>query len=351
MCVKEIVSFCFLLFAATYCSGQTSKHRVLVAETIYFGSGSANVEKSYELKLKQIADMQKENTTRLIWIHAHTDSIGTTAYNEQLSADRAQGVERTLERLGADSLRMDIRHYGPYSPTGNNQTESGRAENRRVAVYIIEPLDSSKFGIWGILRGQVRDASTDAPLVCDIYITSLSAKDTVRTDSNGYFTHSVENFNPTELRASRKGYFFVSKVQKPLFQDTLTVNFSLERAIVGGKMMLNDLYFQMGTAQLLPSSQAALEGILSFLSLNDELKIEIGGHVNRPNEPPLETSSASYRLSESRAKSVYDALIERGISRERLSFKGYGNWEMLYPNAETELQQLMNRRVELKVTE
>jgi len=351
MYVKEIISLCFLLFSVAYCSAQGSKHRVLLAETIYFGSGSANVEKNYEPALKRISDMQKENATRLIWIHAHTDSIGTVAYNEELSANRALGVERALERLGADSLRMDIRHYGPYSPTANNQTEAGRAENRRVAVYIIEPLDSSKLGIWGVLRGRVTDAATGAPLACDLYITSLSAKDTVSSDSNGYFMHSVSNFNPTELRASRKGYFFVSKVQKPLFQDTLTVNFSLERAIVGGKMMLNDLYFQMGTAQLLPSSQAALEGILNFLSLNEELKIEIGGHVNRPNEPHLETTSVSFRLSESRAKSVYDALIERGISRERLSFKGYGNWEMIYPNAETELQQLMNRRVELKVTD
>ena len=116
-------------------------------------------------------------------------------------------------------------------------------------------------------------------------------------------------------------------------------------------MMLNDLYFQMGTANLTPSSQVALEGLFTFLNLNETLKIEIGGHVNKPNEPPLAKNTASFQLSENRAKSVYDYLISQGIAAERISYKGYGNWEMINPNAETEIQQQLNRRVEIKIME
>jgi outer membrane protein OmpA-like peptidoglycan-associated protein len=352
MLVKEFITCAALFFIlAIQLKAQGSKHRVLLSERIYFISGSAQVDNNYQTTLQKINKMQGEAPNRYIWIHAYTDSIGSIDYNENLSALRARNIEIALERIGVDTLKMDIRHYGPYNPTADNSTEKGRAENRRVAVYIVEPIDSNRIGSWAILRGQLVDAKTKKPAIGQLHITSLSGKDTISTDSQGYYFYRATDFNPTEVRAYVKGYFFVSKVCKPIFQDSLTTDFQLERAILGGKMMLNDLYFQMGTATLMPSSKAALEGLLTFLQLNETLIIEIGGHVNKPNEPPLAENTASFRLSKSRAEAVYNYLIEQGIAPNRLSYKGYGNWEMIHPDAETELQQQLNRRVEIKIVE
>ena len=90
-------------------------------------------------------------------------------------------------------------------------------------------------------------------------------------------------------------------------------------------------------------------GVLAFMKFNDDLKIEIGGHINKPNEPPVSENSSSFILSKERAQAVYNYLIDNGISKDRLTYKGYGNFEMLYPRAETPIQEQMNRRVELKV--
>ncbi len=329
----------------------TKKQRVLLAETIYFGSGSAKVESQFEPALRKIISAQAEKPDSKIWIHAHTDSIGAAAFNEALSASRALSVEMALSRLGADTMRMDIRHYGAYSPLSDNRTEKGRAENRRVAVYVIQELDASELGVWGLVRGRVTDAATQKPLKTTLIFNSLQGRDSLQTDSAGYYELRFSQFANAEGRAYSKGYFFVAKVVKPLFQDTVELNFSLERALVGGKLMLTDLYFQPGTADLLPSSKVALEGIYTFLATDEDLKIEIGGHINKPNQAPIERSSTSFRLSEERARSVRDYLVARGISAQRLSYKGYGNWEMIHPQANSEIQEQLNRRVELKVTE
>ena len=221
MLVKEfIICVALFLISTILVNAQGNKHRVLLSERIYFNSASAQVDASYQATLQKITKTQAAAPNRYIWIHAHTDSIGAVDYNENLSAERAQNVEIALEKIGADSLKMEIRHYGPYNPTGDNSTEKGRAENRRVAVYVIEPVDSSRIGAWAVLRGRLIDAKTQKPIVGQLHITSLSGKDTISTDSQGYYFYKSMDFNATEVRAYVKGYFFVSKVCKPIFQDT-----------------------------------------------------------------------------------------------------------------------------------
>lgn len=355
----NVILSSLLLLGAFFCccpaplraQQDTKKQRVLLAETIYFGSGSDKVEASFSAALRKVIAAQSEHKESKIWIHAHTDSIGGAVFNEALSAARATSVEIALAQLGADTSRMNIRHYGAYSPLADNRTEKGRAENRRVAVYVIQELDASELGVWGVVRGQVRDAQTQKPLQATLIFNSLQGRDSITTDSAGNYALQFSQFANAEGRAYCKGYFFVSKVVKPLFQDTVELNFSLERALLGGKLMLTDLYFQAGTAELLPSSKVALEGIYTFLAMDETLKIEIGGHINKPNLAPIERTSPSFRLSEERARSVYNYLIERGIPSQRLTYKGYGNWEMIHPQARTELEEQLNRRVELKVTE
>ncbi len=81
------------------------------------------------------------------------------------------------------------------------------------------------------------------------------------------------------------------------------------------------------------------------------LKIEIAGHVNHPNLPPVSETSWEYKLSVARAKLVHDYLLENGIPQNRIIYKGYGNWEMRFPHARTEEQMALNRRVEIRILE
>jgi flagellar motor protein MotB len=83
--------------------------------------------------------------------------------------------------------------------------------------------------------------------------------------------------------------------------------------------------------------------------MNPDAAVEIAGHVNYPNQPPVTKSSWEWDLSVRRARLVYTWLIDNGIDPNRLIYNGYGNHQMRFPNATREEQMSQNRRVEIIV--
>lgn len=71
---------------------------------------------------------------RRITIAGHTDSIGSDEYNKQLSLARAQSVRDYLRRRGIDASRMKTEGYGKTRPMAPNESDEGRALNRRVEI-------------------------------------------------------------------------------------------------------------------------------------------------------------------------------------------------------------------------
>ncbi|MGH1337309.1 MAG: OmpA family protein [Aureispira sp.] len=340
-----------LLASTTFVSAQRQQYRIIDREAIFFRSGSAKITPQYTKKLKEIAVLLNGAPNREAWIQAHTDSLGTYASNQNLSDRRAQSVYSILAREGVDSTQLKIDSYGEFVPLKNNRTSDGRAFNRRVSLDVVEPyIPKAIESRLCTILGTVIDAKTQQPLETRVVFNSLAGQDTINTDSLGRYNYTLLKETNVEVRAYSKGHFFISKVATTKQGQHVLVNFSLERAIIGGKMALSDLFFQSGTALLMPSSQKALEGLAGFMEFNDNLSIEIGGHINKPNQAPVLPSSSSFKLSEARAAVVYEYLIKQGINTTRLSYKGYGNAEMIHPRASNPIQEQMNRRVELKIT-
>jgi outer membrane protein OmpA-like peptidoglycan-associated protein len=71
-----------------------------------------------------------------IMIAGHTDSTGSETQNQQLSERRAMAVKNALSGQGVDPARMSAVGYGESKPIADNNTESGRQTNRRVAITI-----------------------------------------------------------------------------------------------------------------------------------------------------------------------------------------------------------------------
>lgn len=84
----------------------------------------------------QIGEVLKGVSGRTIAVEGHTDSIGTVQYNKDLSQRRARSVSNALQREGIPSGQMEVRGYGEGSPIATNNTDAGRARNRRVEVII-----------------------------------------------------------------------------------------------------------------------------------------------------------------------------------------------------------------------
>lgn len=342
-----------LLFLAVSAIAQgRGSHVLLYSDAIYFDSGSDKVDSKYHKNLDDVVAALRSHPEAKAWIQAHTDSLGSVEDNQKLSEQRARAVFLELAKRQMDSSQLHIDFLGEYVPAKSNGTAHGRALNRRVTIDIVKPYTPKPKSTYICsIKGKVVSASSSKPIPTTLIFNSLAGKDSVKTDENGCYSYTTDTETNVEIRAYSKGHFFVSKLGKTKMNDTIEVNFMLEPAVIGGKMALNDLFFHGGTPVLLPSSEKALEGVVAFMKYNTELKIEIGGHINRPNEAPVSEDSPSFKLSKDRAAAVYTYLISSGVDSNRLTYKGYGNSEMIYPKADNPIQEQTNRRVELKVIE
>ncbi|RXJ85913.1 OmpA family protein [Arcobacter cloacae] len=103
---------------------------------INFDNNSAEIKSMYQNKLSQFANMLKDNKTMTAVIEAHTDSKGSDAYNQTLSDKRAISVVNALKSYGIESSRLRAIGYGETQPIATNETEEGKAQNRRVTALI-----------------------------------------------------------------------------------------------------------------------------------------------------------------------------------------------------------------------
>lgn len=125
------------------------------------------------------------------------------------------------------------------------------------------------------------------------------------------------------------------------FNDIRTV---LPRLKKGKKYRMGTINFYGNMAKLLPESEPSVEALSKLMKKNKNMQIMIEGYINGAGG-----GWNDVKLSEQRAETVYDMLVASGIEKERMSKKGFGSQNMLYPLARDESEMAANRRVEIKV--
>ncbi len=113
--------------------------KIEILEKVQFETGSADIlEESFGL-LDEVAEILEKNPQiTKIRIEGHTDSKGGKRMNKRLSGKRAKSVRDYLADKGVDRDRMSSKGYGQAKPIADNDTDEGRAENRRVEFNILE---------------------------------------------------------------------------------------------------------------------------------------------------------------------------------------------------------------------
>lgn len=109
---------------------------------ITFATDSAAVQPQFQRTLDQIAGTLAEYRETLVDVYGHTDSTGSDAYNQALSERRATSVADYLAGHGVQPQRIATRGYGESQPVASNDTDAGRAANRRVEVKITPVRDT-----------------------------------------------------------------------------------------------------------------------------------------------------------------------------------------------------------------
>ena len=111
---------------------------IQLLEPIQFDTGKASIKKASYPILDEVVDVLKSRESVRMGIYGNTDSRGAAEMNRRLSKDRARAVVNYLVTHGIAPKRLESDGFGPDKPIDTNETEEGRAKNRRVEFKIIE---------------------------------------------------------------------------------------------------------------------------------------------------------------------------------------------------------------------
>lgn len=228
---------------------------------------------------------------------------------------------------------------------------SDRIKEMGKDLYSFELPQAVRPTIVSYMKGLVLDAETREPLAARFELTETSSDSIIYTSTSntvtGEFLVCLPGGKRYGLNVSKEGYLFHSEHFNIDKQGTYTKpvvhNVLLKPIKVGESVVLNNIFFNTGSAELSPESSGELEKIYNFLRKNSKVIVEIAGHTDNEGSDELNN-----KLSTNRAKAVVDYLLKKGIEANRISSKGYGKNKPVAPNTTSEGRAL-NRRTECTI--
>jgi outer membrane protein OmpA-like peptidoglycan-associated protein len=109
----------------------------MILHNLFFAFNSAEIQPQSEKEILYLFDFLQRNPKIRIEITGHTDNVGSEEYNQTLSLNRARALFKALQDRGIAADRMSAMGKGSKEPISSNNTEEGRANNRRVEVKIL----------------------------------------------------------------------------------------------------------------------------------------------------------------------------------------------------------------------
>lgn len=322
--------------------------QVVYKTEVYFDFGTATLSTEAMRTLDSVAKQHAGITGPVrVRISGHTDSVGSESRNLALSQKRAFAVQAALESRSLAGHDLTTSAFGETEPAAPNHTEAGRRLNRRAVVEFLagELVESPRAPQPPAYSGQIRDKDTGKGIPAIVHFNLQGKADSVRTDSLGHYTLPQL---ATNVQAYSPGHYFNGIPDGASAKGGQQLaDIVLEAPKVNDKLPIKNLNFVATDTVLLPESLPELPNILRFMQMSPDLKVEIAGHVSiRLN---AQMTTALWNLSENRAKVVYDYLLANGIPASRMSYKGYGNTEMPFPDSKNEDEDRQNRRVEIRI--
>jgi outer membrane protein OmpA-like peptidoglycan-associated protein/outer membrane murein-binding lipoprotein Lpp len=113
---------------------QTDQGMVVTLSNVLFSTGKATLQPGAHLQIERLAGYLKDHPRQRVLIEGNTDSTGSAAFNQKLSAARAQAVAQALELHGVRQSQYRTIGLGEAYPVASNDTAAGRQQNRRVDV-------------------------------------------------------------------------------------------------------------------------------------------------------------------------------------------------------------------------
>jgi outer membrane protein OmpA-like peptidoglycan-associated protein/Tol biopolymer transport system component len=217
-------------------------------------------------------------------------------------------------------------------------------------TFIEKKKEEKKKDFVTVFKGIVTDEATGNPVEAMLEITDLEKNLNVsefRSNSaTGNFLVTLPAGRNYGISVTAPGYLFHSEnFNIPVVEEYTEVHrtIMLKKLEIGRKVVLNNIFFDYGKATLRPESVSELDRVLGLMKENPTIKVQISGHTDNQGSEEF-----NRKLSEERARSVVQYLVNAGVSEARLKFVGYGFSKPVAGN-ETEEGRQLNRRTEFEI--
>ena len=196
------------------------------------------------------------------------------------------------------------------------------------------------------IKGDLFDSNGENINDVEIEIKNINTKEVmVIKVKNGEYAASLTLSKDDDvlITVKKKGYSFNSQYvssENHEFLSPTNLNFELKDIVEGESFLLNNIYFELDSYQLNEVSNEIILEFAEYLKTNSSMIISINGYTDNIGELDY-----NKKLSRERALSVYNKLINYGIAKNRLQYKGYGEGNPKNDNSSHELREL-NRRTE-----
>ncbi|MCB9336001.1 MAG: OmpA family protein [Flavobacteriales bacterium] len=235
----------------------------------------------------------------------------------------------------------------------------GKGKRDIYRVSFIDELNKPKLTL---LKGVITDKKTGEPLVASIEIYDNNEDKQVGTfesnSASGKYMISLPAGRDYGISVKAQGYLFYSdnfNIPDTAAFQVIEKNVALEKLEKGKKVVLKNIFYDYNKASLRPSSFNELNKVIELLDHNPNMKIEISAHTDSRG-----SDAYNDKLSQARAQSCVDYLVQKNIPTSRLIAKGYGEKQLMITDdlieklateAEKEEAHQQNRRTEFKIIE
>ena len=266
-----------------------------------------------------------------------------SSYANKGASDHIENFNPSVETEPSDVFYLMIHTNSTY--TGKVRVKYKRMGKISQTASVLQDFRSDSDD-GSTIRIRIRDKETMEPIEANMIINGVGKDNALFMGTD--FIFPASRAKDLHIESNTPGYFlFVKDVTITKSEnENADVLIELEKLAPGKKLLLEDIKFHQDSDEFLPIAMPALKRLLDFLAVNDEVRVEIQGHVNAPG---VENNNKIQNLSESRAKAVRKFLKNNGIDPDRLSANGYGNTKMLFENPKEAREEEANRRVEIMI--
>lgn len=201
------------------------------------------------------------------------------------------------------------------------------------------------------VKATVRDEKTKLPLKSKVQLIDIETSDTLVTyqteNITGEFLVCLPIGKKYALFVNKEGYLFHSEnfsLENAIPDEPYLIDIFLQPVQLGEIVTLRNIFFETGSAALLPESKTEIMKIQELLTKNPKIKIQLNGHTDG-----VGSEEENMKLSLARAQSVKEFLIQQGTDAARITTRGFGETKPVAEN-ETDAGRALNRRTEMEIT-